>query len=64
MGNRRAFNVVMVGFISYFLEIPEENWYNRLEKIVPAKVLELNKSAFSKGRDIAIKRSKEFLRVV
>ena len=50
-GNIRAANTVLLGAVSKRLSIPEEYWMKALEKMVPAKALEVNKRAFLTGRE-------------
>ena len=50
-GSSKAVNMVLMGRLShYFPNIPAEAWQASLEANVPAKVLELNKVAFSLGQ--------------
>jgi len=51
-GNPRAANTVLLGAVSTRLDIPEEFWLKALEKMVPAKALEINKKAFLMGRSL------------
>jgi indolepyruvate ferredoxin oxidoreductase beta subunit len=51
-GNVRAANTVLLGAVSKRLSIPEEFWLKALEKMVPAKALEVNKRAFQMGREL------------
>ena len=55
-GDLRAANTVLLGAVSNKLDISEENWMQALEKMVPEKVLELNKQAFSMGRALRCKK--------
>lgn len=50
LGNARAANVVLLGALSAFLEIPEEVWLQVVEARVPPKYIELNRKAFVRGR--------------
>ena len=51
-GSSKAVNIVLMGRLSrYFADIPEEEWMAAVEKSVPAKFLELNKKAFTLGRE-------------
>ena len=50
LGNVRAANTVMVGAISSFLPFPEKLWGEQLQKILPAKLVELNLRAFELGK--------------
>jgi indolepyruvate ferredoxin oxidoreductase, beta subunit len=51
-GNPRAANTVLLGAVSKFIQIDEAAWYKALEKMVPAKALEINLKAFRSGRSI------------
>ncbi len=50
-GNVKAANTVLLGAVSKRLSIAEEFWMKALEKMVPAKALEVNKRAFRMGRE-------------
>jgi indolepyruvate ferredoxin oxidoreductase beta subunit len=51
LGNIRAANVVLLGALSTFLDIPEETWLEIIETRVPGRYAELNRQAFLKGRE-------------
>jgi indolepyruvate ferredoxin oxidoreductase, beta subunit len=51
LGDVRAANVVLLGGISKFFEVNEDLWLKTILNYLPAKVHELNKKAFSAGRD-------------
>ena len=51
LGDVRAANVVLLGAISKFFEVNEDFWLKTILNYLPAKVHELNKKAFSAGRD-------------
>lgn len=51
-GNVKAANTVLLGAVSKRLDIPEEYWQKALEKMVPAKALEVNRRAFQMGREL------------
>ncbi len=51
-GNVKAANTVLLGAVSKRLNIPEEFWLSALEKMVPVKALDVNKRAFSMGREL------------
>ncbi|AJE03345.1 indolepyruvate oxidoreductase subunit beta [Geobacter pickeringii] len=51
-GNPRAANTVLLGAVSKRLDIAEEYWLKALEKMVPAKALEINRTAFRLGRNL------------
>jgi indolepyruvate ferredoxin oxidoreductase, beta subunit len=50
LGNSRAANVVLLGALSSFLDVPAETWLAVIEKRVPPKYVELNRRAFLAGR--------------
>jgi len=51
MGDARAANVVLLGAMSKFFEVNEELWVNTILNHLPPKVHELNRKAFSVGRE-------------
>lgn len=51
-GNVKAANTVLLGAVSKRLSIDEEFWLKALEKMVPAKALEVNRRAFRMGREL------------
>jgi indolepyruvate ferredoxin oxidoreductase, beta subunit len=51
MGDVRAANVVLLGAISKLFDVGEELWLKTILNHLPAKVHELNRKAFSSGRD-------------
>ena len=50
-GSSKAVNIVLMGHLSKNFDFTEEEWLEALEKSVPAKFLELNKTAFRLGRN-------------
>jgi len=46
----RAANTVLLGAVSKRLPIEEVIWLQALEKMVPKKALEVNRTAFAMGR--------------
>ncbi|MCQ2553260.1 MAG: indolepyruvate oxidoreductase subunit beta [Clostridia bacterium] len=50
-GSSKAVNLVLMGRLSKYFDIPEEKWLNAIEQCVPAKFVEMNKKAFALGRD-------------
>lgn len=52
-GNPRAANTVLLGAVSKRLDIDEKYWLEALQKMVPAKALEINKKAFMMGRELS-----------
>ena len=51
-GTAKAVNIVLMGHLSRYFDFTEEEWMEALENSVPAKFLELNKTAFRLGRGI------------
>jgi len=51
MGDVRAANVVLLGAFSKFFEIAEQKWLDIILKYLPPKVHDLNRRAFSSGRE-------------
>ena len=50
-GSAKAVNIVLLGRLSHYFDLPEEAWMASLEANVPAKFLEMNKKAFALGRN-------------
>ncbi len=50
LGNSRAANVVLLGALSTFLDVPAETWLQVIESRVPPKYVALNRQAFLRGR--------------
>nr|WP_027870660.1 indolepyruvate oxidoreductase subunit beta [[Eubacterium] cellulosolvens] len=50
-GSAKAVNLVLLGRLSKYFDLPEAAWMKSLEAIVPAKFVEMNKKAFAFGRD-------------
>jgi len=51
LGDVRAANVVLLGAISKFFELNEDFWLKTILNYLPPNVHELNRKAFSAGRD-------------
>jgi indolepyruvate ferredoxin oxidoreductase beta subunit len=49
-GNVKAVNIVLMGHLSKYFDIPENEWMKALEKLVPSKFLDVNKKAFALGK--------------
>lgn len=49
-GSSKAVNIVLMGKLSNYFDIPVEKWQKAIEECVPAKFLELNQKAFMLGR--------------
>ena len=50
-GSTKAVNVVLLGRLSHYFDLPEAVWQEALEALVPPKFLELNRKAFELGRN-------------
>ena len=50
-GSSKAVNIALMGRLSNYFDFPENAWKEALEKSVPAKFLELNKKAFTLGKN-------------
>jgi indolepyruvate ferredoxin oxidoreductase beta subunit len=51
-GSTKAVNLVLMGRLSKYFDIPEEEWMDAIQASVPEKFLELNKKAFLLGRNV------------
>ncbi|MEE1086058.1 MAG: indolepyruvate oxidoreductase subunit beta [Schaedlerella sp.] len=49
-GSAKAVNIVLLGRLSKYFDIPLEKWESAIEACVPSKFVELNKKAFAAGR--------------
>lgn len=58
LGNPRAANVVLLGAVSHFLDVPAETWMRVIEARVPARHIDLNRRAFQMGRERVSAKSK------
>jgi len=56
LGNPQVLNVLLIGFLSSFLDIKEDSYTEDLSQRVPSKFLQLNLKAFSRGREEAMIR--------
>jgi indolepyruvate ferredoxin oxidoreductase, beta subunit len=54
LGNQRVANVILLGALSSFLDIPAEFWQEAIGSRVPPKARALNEKAFDMGRRIAV----------
>lgn len=50
-GSQKAVNIVLLGRLSHYFEIPESAWLESLKANVPPKFLELNQKAFELGKN-------------
>ena len=49
-GSSKAVNIVLMGRLSHYFDLPEEAWMASLEAMVPPKFLDLNRRAFALGK--------------
>ncbi len=50
-GSVKTMNTVLIGAVSVLSGVDEKYWINAIEKMVPAKTLQMNKAAFELGRN-------------
>lgn len=50
-GSVKAVNIVLLGRLSHYFDIPEEKWQAVLTDNVPPKFLEINRKAFELGKN-------------
>ena len=50
-GSSKAVNLVLMGRLSHYFDIPEEAWMEAIAQSVPEKFLTLNQRAFQLGRE-------------
>ena len=51
-GSSKAVNLVLLGRLSKYFDFTEDEWMTAVEESVPAKFLEINKTAFTLGKNI------------
>ena len=51
-GSAKAVNIVLMGRLSHYFDMPDEAWQKAMEAVVPAKFLEMNKKAFELGKNV------------
>ena len=51
-GSSKAVNIVLLGRLSHYFDLPDEAWMKSLEANVPSKFLEMNKKAFELGKNM------------
>jgi indolepyruvate ferredoxin oxidoreductase beta subunit len=54
LGNPQVLNVLLVGFLSAFLDIDERSFIDDLSHRVPQRFLQVNLKAFARGREEAL----------
>ncbi len=50
-GSSKAVNLVLMGRLSHYFDLPDEAWQEAIAAVVPPKFLELNKKAFALGKN-------------
>lgn len=50
-GSAKAVNIVLMGRLSHYFDLPEEKWLEALSVMVPPKLLDINKRAFALGKN-------------
>lgn len=50
-GTAKAVNLVLMGRLSHYFNMPDEKWQKAIEACVPPKFLEVNKVAFELGKN-------------
>ena len=50
-GSSKAVNLVLMGRLSHYFDLPDQAWQEAMAAIVPAKFLELNQKAFALGKN-------------
>lgn len=50
-GSQKVVNIVLLGRLSHYFDIPEEAWQKSLEANVPPKFLAINRKAFELGKN-------------
>ena len=50
-GTAKSVNIVLMGRLSKYMDFPEDAWMAAIEKLVKPQFLEMNKRAFSLGRN-------------
>ncbi len=53
IGSSKVENIILIGALSSFLDLPLEKWQAAIREMVPPKTIELNLKAFDEGRKIA-----------
>lgn len=54
LGNPALAGVIMLGTLSADLDVDTEQWLSVISELVPAKLVELNKKAFTVGRELKV----------
>lgn len=54
-GSKKAANMVLLGSLAALMPIPRDVWHGYIERRVPAKTIDINKTAFDLGHEILSK---------
>lgn len=49
LGNAKVFNIIILGMAARHMDFSKEAWLSAIEKTVPPKTVEINRTAFLKG---------------
>ena len=49
-GSVKAVNLVLMGRLSHYFDLPEEAWMRAIDEVVPEKFRDMNKKAFALGK--------------
>ena len=52
-GSAKAINIVLMGRLARYFDVPQDEWQKALDRVVPAKFLALNQKAFALGMQLA-----------
>jgi indolepyruvate ferredoxin oxidoreductase beta subunit len=53
IGNQRGVNIVLMGVLSKFLDVPESLWIETLNDMIAEKIRKINIEGFLKGRELS-----------
>jgi indolepyruvate ferredoxin oxidoreductase, beta subunit len=54
LGNPRLVNTILLGVLSNYLPFQQEQWIDAMKKQIKAKLVDINLTAFAKGREIKL----------
>jgi indolepyruvate ferredoxin oxidoreductase beta subunit len=54
LGNPKGENIILIGILSRYLPFPLSQWEMVIKESVPVKTIEINLTAFEKGREITV----------
>ncbi len=54
LGSIRTVNIILLGVLSQFLEFKNESWEQAIQQNVKAKFIDLNITAFNKGKELSV----------